>query len=340
MTEISRIGFDLAKRVFQVHGVNAQEEVVVRRTLRRNEVLAWFGKRPPCLIGIEACATAHYWGRELARLGHTVRLIPPAYVKAYVRRNKTDAIDAAAICEAVSRPAMRFVEIKTPTQQAISGTHKVRQLLVKQRTAAMNCLRGLIAEFGIVAPQGMKGFNELLAVLADASDARLPEVMRTALNGLVQTLSMLALQLEKVDKAILDWGRSDTTTRRLLAIPGLGPITATAVAARTNPKAFDEAGHFAASLGLVPRQDGTGGKVKQGSISKRGDGYLRRLLVNGAMAVLRSKQAKRDPWLVTLLAKNKPLKVIAVALANKNARIIWALMVRDTDFRPPTAVAA
>jgi len=339
MNDVSRIGLDVAKRVFQVHGVNAREEVVVRRSLRRGQLLAWFAKLPPCLIGIEACATAHYWSRELTALGHTTRLIPPNYVKPYVRRNKNDAADAAAICEAVSRPSMRFVATKTPSQQAVSGLHRIRQLLIKQQTAAMNCLRGLVAEFGIVAAQGMKGFNELLAIVADPDDTRIPDLLRSSLTGLVETLTTLEAQLAKTDKAIVAWGRSDNTARRLLAVPGLGIITTTAVAARTNPKAFAAAGHFAASLGIVPRQDGTGGKVKLGPISKRGDGYLRKLLVNGAMAVLRSKQAQQDPWLSKLLA-NKPLKVAAVALANKNARIIWALMVRDTDFRPRAVVAA
>jgi transposase len=339
MNEVSRIGLDLAKRVFQVHGVNAREQVVICRSLRRAQMLDFFTALPPTLIGMEACATAHYWARELSALGHTVRLIPPSYVKAYVRRNKNDAKDAAAICEAVSRPSMRFVEPKTVAQQAGSAVHRVRQLLVKQQTATMNCLRGLLAEFGIIASQGYQGFNELLACVADPDDSRIPDLLRSSLNGLIATLETLRTELAKADKAIIACARNDATARRLMAVPGVGVVSATAAVARTNPKAFDSARDFAASLGVVPRQNGTGGKITLGPISKRGDGYLRRLLVNGAMAVLRSKQGQQDPWLKTLLA-SKSLKLAAVALANKNARIIWAMMVRGTDFQPRGGAAA
>jgi transposase len=340
MKEISRIGLDLAKNVFQVHGVNSREEVTVRRSLRRNQVLDWFAKLPPCLVGMEACATAHYWARELARLGHTVRLIPPRYAKAYVRRNKNDAADAAAICEAVSRPSMRFVQAKTEAQQAAAGIHRVREALIKQQTATMNALRALMAEFGIFAAKGHKGMDERLTIIADVADTRIPEPLRAGLVVFAKMLDTLEVQLRKVDKALADWGRSDKNTHRLCAIPGYGVVTASAVAARvTNPHAFDSGRHFAASLGLVPRQDGTGGKVKLGPISKRGDGYLRKLLVNGAMSVLRSKQAQQDPWLKKLLA-SKPMKVVAVALANKNARIGWAMLIRQEDFRPRQPAAA
>jgi transposase len=341
MTDTIRIGLDLAKRIFQVHGVNAQEQVTIRRSLSRNQMLEWFAKQPPCLIGMEACATAHYWARELSALGHTVRLIPPAYVKPYVRRNKNDAADAAAICEAVSRPTMRFVPPKTKAQQAASGLHKVRAQLVKQQTATQNSLRGLMAEFGLIAAQGGRGMQELIAILEDAGDVRVPALMRQGLLPMVEVLRNVQTQLAKVEAALLAWARDNETARRLMTIPGYGPITATAMAARVpDPAVFDSGRHFSASLGQVPRQDGTGGKVRLGPISKRGDGYLRKLLVNGAMTVLRSKRAKQDPWLVKLLA-TKPFKVAAVALANKNARIGWAVMMRQQDYRPaPVAVAA
>lgn len=339
MTEITRIGLDLAKSVFQVHAVNAQEQVVVRKALRRNQLLAWFAKLPACLIGMEACGGAHHWARELTALGHTVRLMPPACCKAYVRRNKNDPADAAAICEAVSRPSMRFVPIKTLKQQSEALTHKTRELLMKQRTMTMNCLRGLMAEFGVVVPEGAHHIGKLLVILADPEDARIPTVARTALNTLADTLSALEQQIDTLDKAIRAQVRDNPTARHLNTIPGYGPILSGAMAALiTDPSIFDSGRHFSASLGAVPRQDGTGGKVKLGPISKRGNGYLRRLLVNGATAVLNGKNARKDPWLAKLL-DTKPKKLAAVALANKNARIGWAVMMRQEDFRPRAVTA-
>jgi transposase len=337
MTEVTTIGLDLAKKVFQVHGVDATGTVVACRSLRRGQVVRYFAKLPACLVGMEACATAHYWAREIGRLGHEVRLIPPAYAKAYVRRNKNDAADAAAICEAVSRPAMRFVSVKSEAQQAAAGIHKVRELMVKQRTMLINALRGLMAEFGIVAATGPQHVEELVAVLSDPADDRIPQPLHTALMQMVQTLRGVQRDIAVVEQQIVRWGRGNPTCRRLITAPGYGPILASAMAAMVvDPSAFKSGRHFAASLGIVPRQDGTGGKLKLGPISKRGNGYLRRLLVNGAMSVLCSKRAKEDPWLVRLLA-TKQRKVVACALANKMARIGWALMTRQENFRERAA---
>jgi transposase len=339
MKEVSTIGLDIAKNVFQVHGVDRAGAVAIRRALRRSQMVAWFAKLPRCLVGIEACGTAHYWARELCRLGHEVRLIPPAYAKAYVRRNKNDAADAAAICEAVGRPAMRFVAIKTEQQQALAGIHRVRDLLIKQRTMLKNQLRGLMAEFGVVAAQGRRGLNELLAILSDPQDQRIPSPLREGLMAVMESLRGLERKLEGVDRQIVAAGREDATCRHLVTAPGYGPILSSAMAALViDPGAFKRSCDFAASLGLVPRQDGTGGKVRLGPISKRGNGYLRRLLVNGATSLIKCQHVRRDPWVAKLLA-SKPRKLVAVALANKLARIGWALMTRQEDFHGRPAAA-
>ena len=339
MNELSTIGLDIAKKIFQVHGVDASGAVVERRALRRSQVLAWFAKLPPCVVGMEACATAHYWARELAKLGHDARLIPPAYAKAYVRRNKNDPADAAAICEAVSRPSMRFVAVKSAEQQAAAGIHRVRDLLMKQHTMLRNQLRGLMAEFGVVAAKGRRGLSELLAILADPEDQRIPALLRDGLKLTVETLREIDGRLEAIDRQLVAAGRENATYRHLITAPGYGPILSSAMAAMVvDPHAFKRGSDFAASLGLVPRQEGTGGKVWLGPISKRGNGYLRRLLVNGATALLNSKRARQDPWLAKLLA-TKPRKVVAVALANKMARIGWALMGRQENFRTRPAAA-
>jgi transposase len=339
MEKISTIGLDIAKSVFQVHAVDDAGRVVVRRSLRRGQMLAWFAKLEPCLIGIEACATAHYWARELVKLGHKVRLIPPAYAKAYVRRNKNDAADAAAICEAVSRPGMRFVAIKSEEQQALASLHRVRDLMMKHRTMLRNQLRGLMAEFGVVVPQGRRGLNALLAVLCDSADERIPDALRATLLASAEVLRDLERKVEAIERQMIAAGRENATYRHLITAEGYGPILSSAMTAMViDPAAFHSARDFAASLGLVPRQDGTGGKVRLGPISKRGNGYLRRLLVNGAASLIISGRAKRDPWLARLLAA-KPRKVAMIALANKLARIGWALMVRQQNYRFTPAAA-
>ena len=338
MREITTIGLDLAKRVFQVHAIDAAGAVVTRRQLRRRQVVPFFAKLPGCLIGLEACGTAHHWGRTLQALGHEVRLIPPAYAKAYVRRNKTDPADAEAICEAVSRPSMRFVPIKSEADQAMAAVHRVRERLIAQRTQMINMLRGQMSEFGKVVAQGPQHVNELIAELIEPQSV--PEPLRQVLLGLVRLLAVLREQIAALDRQILAWHRSNECSRRLAGIDGFGPILSSAMAVRVQqPERFGGGRDLSAWIGLVPRQNSSGGKVRLGAISKKGDVYLRRLLINGAQAVLNSKRAKQDPWIARLL-ETKPRLVAAVALANKMARIAWALLVRGTDFRRAPAAAA
>ena len=336
MEKITTVGIDLAKSVFQVHGVEALGQVMLSKAVRRSGLLALMAKLPPCLIGMEACASAHYWARELTKLGHEVRLIPPAYVKAYVRRQKNDAADAAAICEAVSRPSMRFTPVKSAEQQSVLMLHRVRALLVGQRTALICALRGHLAEFGVVAPRGPRNIAPLLEILADEADGRVPALARRALAPLVAQLGALQAGIEGLDQQLLDWHRASEVSQRLATIPGVGIITATALAATiAEPAMFASGREFAAFLGLVPRQSSSGGKERLGRISKMGDRYLRTLLVVGATAVLRHAKAKRSStrvWAEGLLAR-KPFKLVAVALANKTARIAWAVMARGETYR-------
>jgi len=331
---------DLAKHVFQVHGIDASGAPVVRKRLRRSEVLAFFARLPGCLVGMEACATAHYWARELRAVGHEVRLMPAQYVKAYVKRNKNDAADAEAICEAVRRPTMRFVPIKTAEQQAALLVHRGRERLVRQRTALVNALRAHLAEFGVIAPLGLRNVARLIAVVRDASDARLPDLARQVLEVLATQVEQLEAAVAALEKQLAAWHKSSPVSQRLATIPGIGPIIATALAATVvEPSGFRSGREFAAWLGLVPRQHSTGGKARLGGISKRGNRYLRRLLINGASAnLLRSKATNADPWVIGL-RRRRPSLVVAVALANKTARIAWAVMHRQENYQRMAAAA-
>lgn len=328
------IGLDLAKNVFQVHGVDEVGKLAITRQLRRGQLIEFFKKLPPCLVGMKS----HHWARELIKLGHTVRLMPASYVKAYVKRSKNDAADAAGICEAVTRPSMRFVPVKTVESQAAIMLHRSRDLLVRQRTQLINALRAHLAEVGLVAAAGVDGLKSLLAIIREAGETgQLPGPMRQALQPLVDQLAALQAQIGQLERSIHAQHRASDVSRRLETIPGIGVIGATAIAATVSePGAFKSGREFAAWIGLVPRQHSTGGKQMLGSISKQGDRYLRRLLIVGATAVIRHARAHPDkhPWIIKLLAK-MPAKKVAVALANKTARIAWAILVKGGTYRAP-----
>ncbi len=335
--KVSTVGVDLAKSVFQVHAIDEGGEVVVRRALRRRQIVPFFGKLEPCLIGMEACGTSHFWARELSALGHRVKLMPPAYVKPYVKRGKTDAGDAEAICEAVTRPTMRFVAIKSPEQQSLLALHRTRDLLIRQRTQLVNMIRSQLAEFGIVRAKGIQHALNLVGQLLEGAALDIPALARKVVTALAQQLRDLQARIGELEKDLMTWSRDNEVVKRLQTIPGVGIITASALAASvTDPHQFTSGRQFAAWLGLTPRAHSSGGKERMGGISKMGDRYLRRLLVNGMTSRLRSVRRRPDahPWAANLL-RRKPAKLAAVAMANKTARIAWAVMTRGEIYRAP-----
>ena len=343
--KITTMGIDLAKNVFQLHGVDEHGHSVLRRSLKRSQMQVYFARLEPCLIGREACGGAHYWARILTEFGHTVRLMAPQFVKPYVKSQKNDAADAEAICEAVARPNMRFVAIKTPEQQALLALHRARAGFVKARTAQANQMRGLLGEFGLVIPPGMAHLQQGLPVLLEDAENGLPAAMRALLWRLLEQLKALDRQAAELEAEILAWHKQNETSRRLAEIPGIGPLGASALVASIGEvRHFANGRQLAAWLGLVPRQHSSGGKALLLGISKRGDSYLRMLLIHGARAVIRAFERKATPpegWLKRLLARRHK-NVAAVALANKMARIAWAVLAHGDRFRPdyPAAMAA
>ena len=333
---VTTVGLDLAKNVFQVHGITESGEVAFNRALRRAQVLAFFERLNPCLVGMEACSTGHYWARELSKLGHEVRLIPPVYVKPYVKRGKSDAAEAAGICEAVTRPTMRFVEVKSPDQQAILALHRTRDLVVRQRTQTINMLRGQLAEFGIVLPQGVGHATRFAKRVLDGEDLDLPCVVGKVITELCEQLLFLNGKIAGYSREMMQVARQEDRVALLQTIPGIGPITASAIVATVGTgRQFKNGREFAAWLGLTPLNRSSGGKERLGRISKMGDQYIRRLLVVGMMSRMRQiiKTPERyDPWFADIVAR-KPGKVAAVAMANKTARMIWAVMTRNEPYR-------
>ncbi|KQP51175.1 transposase [Methylobacterium sp. Leaf111] len=341
MTEVSTIGLDLAKNVFQAHGANAAGAPIFRKKLRREQVLAFFAAQPPCLVAMEACPGAHHWGREIGKLGHTVKLIAPAYVKPFVKRQKNDAADAEAICEAAQRPTMRFVAVKSEAKQAPAVIFRTRDVLVGQRTQLINAIRGHLAEYGLIAPQGPAHIERLIAQIEDpASD--IPPAARASLAVLVCAFRHLQEQTAALDAEIATRAKADDTARRLMSVPGIGPLIATAIEALAPPvETFRSGRDFAAWVGLTPVQRSTGGKERLGRTSRMGERTLRRLLIIAASAVVRWAKRKgvpADSWLGQILARKPPMLVI-VAVANKNARIAWALLRKGGIYRAPAVTA-
>lgn len=332
--KLKAIGLDLAKTVFQVHGVDGLERRVLGRQLKRGQVLEFFARLEPCLVGMEACAGAHYWGRKLAAMGHTVRLIAPKYVKAYVKTNKNDARDAEAICEALLRPSMRFVAVKSPEQQALLALHRLRQGLIDSRTALVNQLRGLLAEFGVVVAVGRRRFEQALPRLIAEDSAEVPTLLREALEPMRLQLLGLNEQIDRLEARMAAWHRENEASRRAAEVPGVGVLTASAaVATIGDPHVFDSGRGFAAWLGITPGQHGTGGKQRLLGITKRGDSYLRKLFIHGARAIVAAHRAGSNPWLDGLLAR-RPKNVAVVAVAHRNARVVWALLASGARYAP------
>lgn len=332
--QITTVGLDLAKNVFQIHGANEHGKPVLRKTLRRSQVAAFFANLPPCLVGIEACASAHHWARKLEALGHQVRLIAPQFVKPYVKSNKNDAADAEAICEAVSRPSMRFVAVKTVEQQSVLALHRARQAFVKARTAQANQIRGLLGEYGLIVPQGIAYVSQRVPALVDGASYDLPVAFQQLIGRLLDHLRELSRQVEEVEQLIKAWHRSSELSQRIEKVPGIGVLTATALTAMVgNARTFKNGRQMAAWLGLVPRQHSSGGKPTLLGMSKRGDAYVRTLLIHGARAVVyrATERADKENW-VAKLTERRNKNVAAVALANKTARIAWALLAHDRDF--------
>jgi len=341
MGEISMIGLDIAKNVFQVHGIDVSGTMVLQRQLRRSQVEKFFAQLAPTKVGIEACGSAHHWARVIGRYGHEVRLMPPIYVKPYVKRNKNDSRDAEGICEAMGRPTMRFVPIKSVEQQALLAVHSARALLVRQRTMVSNALRAALSEIGIVAAQGVKGLRELMQQLETPSEA-IPELMRETLLVLARHWQALDADERALERQIKRAALADQNARRLMEVPSVGPVIASAILAKVpDVSAFRTARDFAAWIGLTGRDHGTGGKHRPGPISKQGDRMLRTLLTIGASSYLRQQRARgvKDPWLRDLLAR-RPYKVVMVALAAKTARIIWALLIKGQRYRDRASVLA
>lgn len=342
MVQPVTVGLDIAKNVFHAYGVDAEGQKVLSRKLRRAQVEAFFAKLEPCLIGIEACATAHHWARTIESLGHQVRLMPPAYVKPYVKTQKNDEADAEAICEAVTRPNMRFAEIKTVEQQSVLMLHRTRTMLIKHRTRMANTIRAHLAEFGITENIGRIGLSRLIVIIVSGEDDRISDVTRRALMCLVDQYGLLQNQILELDRQVMAWHKSNEASRRLATIPGIGPLAASALVASVGDASnFKNGRSFAAFIGLVPKQSSSGGKERLGKISKRGDHYLRWLLVVGGLAVIRYAQrhGTRRPWLLKLLQR-RTTKIAAVALANKMARIAWVLMARGGAYREPVPQTA